>query len=172
MKNIITWFSTYQEKMKKRTLRIHRNIEAARLRRARRKRGLAYTYCKNCGTKLKGSRNFMNAVARVRAVSLLVLMIRVSDLFSMSSCMGSSLPCENQKKMPRRHLQTMKIVHAYDIPLSHVHSLLSTNHPWLEKHTLFVSRYHRRSNRGTCFQSQRPSPSLRIAAYRHPAGSW
>ena len=54
MKNIITWFSTYQEKMKKRTLRIHRNIEAARLRRARRKRGLAYTYCKNCGTKLKG----------------------------------------------------------------------------------------------------------------------
>ena len=39
MKNIITWFSTYQEKMKKRTLRIHRNIEAARLRRARRKRG-------------------------------------------------------------------------------------------------------------------------------------
>ena len=45
MKNIITWFSTYQEKMKKRTLRIHRNIEAARLRRARRKRGLAYTYC-------------------------------------------------------------------------------------------------------------------------------
>ena len=53
MKNIITWFSTYQEKMKKRTLRIHRNIEAARLRRARRKRGLAYTYCKNCGTKLK-----------------------------------------------------------------------------------------------------------------------
>ena len=54
MKNIITWFSTYQEKMKKRTLRIHRNIEAARLRRARRKRGLAYTYCKNCGTKLEG----------------------------------------------------------------------------------------------------------------------
>lgn len=51
----------------------------------------------------------MNAVARVRAVSLLVLMIRVSDLFSMSSCMGSPLLCENQKEMPRRHLQTVKI---------------------------------------------------------------
>ena len=43
----------------------------------------------------------MNAVASVRAVSLPVLMIRVTDLFSISSCMGN-LPSlsEWKKEMP------------------------------------------------------------------------
>ena len=52
----------------------------------------------------------MNAVARVRAVSLLVLMISVSDLFSMSSCMCKHLLHQNKKEASRGHLQTMKIV--------------------------------------------------------------
>ena len=38
----------------------------------------------------------MNAAASVRAVSLLVLMISVSDLFSMSSCMVYPLLYQNE----------------------------------------------------------------------------
>lgn len=45
---------TWKEKIRKQKEALSRQIEYRRLKRVRRKRTPAYTYCKNCGKKLKG----------------------------------------------------------------------------------------------------------------------
>lgn len=54
MKKDIPTLTRWKQRIKSRTRKIYRNIEAARLRRVRRHRKAKYTHCKNCGMELKG----------------------------------------------------------------------------------------------------------------------